>query len=137
VVRGETARRFRLGVGLDLSYPAPAALDFLAPRTMALEKAIPPSARSGWLFHLDARNVIVTHWEPVVAEGRVVGFRARLLETEGRRVTAALRCFRPVGSAERIDFGHQPPSELSVADDQIKMDLGPYQFTQIEARWVE
>ena len=34
IVRGETARRFRLGVGIDLPYPAPAAIEFLAPRTV-------------------------------------------------------------------------------------------------------
>ena len=138
VVRGETARRFRLGVGVDLRHPLPAALDFLAPQTMALplERAAPPAVPSGWLFHLDARNVVATHWEPVAAEARIVGFRVRLLETEGRRAKAVLRCFRPVGSAQRIDFGQQPPSELSVQDDQIKIDVGPHQFTQIEARWV-
>ncbi|GAG33984.1 unnamed protein product, partial [marine sediment metagenome] len=31
VVRGETARRFRLGIAVDLPHPAPAALSFLAP----------------------------------------------------------------------------------------------------------
>ncbi len=43
-----------------------------------------PSPRSSWLFHIDARNLVATHWEPLEQEGRIAGFRVRLLETEGR-----------------------------------------------------
>ncbi|MHC4180952.1 MAG: hypothetical protein ACYSWU_25930, partial [Planctomycetota bacterium] len=52
VVRGETARHFRLGIGIDLPHPMPAAIGFLAPQTMRFGLAPPPAA-SGWLFHLD------------------------------------------------------------------------------------
>ncbi len=66
VVRGETARRFRLGIGLDLPSPAHAGLDELVP-PIALPLAGPSPAGGGWLFHLDHRNVLVTHWEPLPA----------------------------------------------------------------------
>ena len=61
VVQGETARRFRLGVGIDLPNAMQAALGFLAPKTMC-SPAAPPPARHGWLFHIDHRNVIAARW---------------------------------------------------------------------------
>ncbi len=134
VVRGETARRFRLGVGIDLTHPMPAALGFLAPQTMLSPVASPP-VPSGWLFHLDVRNVLATHWEPLSSEGRVDGFRVRLLETDGRRVRLGLRCFRPVASAQKILSGDTPPDELPVKADLITMSLGPHEWAEVEARF--
>ncbi len=66
VVRGETARQFRLGIGLDVPHPIHAAMDELLP-PIVLPLAGPPTAGGGWLFHLDHRNVLVTHWEPLPA----------------------------------------------------------------------
>ena len=135
VVRGETARSFRLGIGLGLKHPVPAALDFLAPQTVLTEKAAPPPGRSGWLFHLDARNVVATHWSPLLADGRVVGFRVRLLETEGHRGRAALRSFRPVGAARKVGFQEEQPTELSVQDDLVTIDIGAHEWVQVEAEF--
>jgi alpha-mannosidase len=68
LVRGETCRRFRLGLGIDLPQPMAAATAFLAPRTVAAGWARPANA-AGWLFHLDARGVLATHWEPLLEGG--------------------------------------------------------------------
>lgn len=135
VVRGETARRFRLGIGIDLPHPVPAALGFLAPQTM-LAAAAPPPAPSGWLFHLDARNVIATDWEPLLSDGGAMGFRVRLLETDGRKVRLGLRAFRLVESAQKIKSGDTPPVELPVEGDQVTIDLGPHEWVEMEARFV-
>lgn len=134
VVRGETARRFRLGVGIDLAHPIPAAIGFLAPQVTQVASA-PPPAPSGWLFHLDSRNVLATHWEPVVSGGRVDGFRVRLLETDGRRVELGLRCLRPVEAANKILPGDAPPDELPVKGDHVKIHLGPHEWAEVEARF--
>ena len=64
VVRGETARSFRLGIGIDVPHPMAAALGFLAP-PLVLPDQPPPPTPTGWLFHLDCRNVLATHWEPL------------------------------------------------------------------------
>ncbi len=117
LVRGETSRRFRLGIGLDLPHPAPMALEFLTP-DLIRSQSPPPSSPFGWLFHLDAKNVVATHWETIVGpacragqpghsvppsparqagptgQGGPAGFRVRLLETEGRGCRIGLRSFR-------------------------------------------
>jgi len=135
VVRGETARQFRLGVGIDLAHPAAAAIDFLSPETMIREPVRAPASPSGWLFHLDVRHVVATHWEPLAEGARLVGFRVRLLETEGLHAPARLRSFRPIAEARRIDFGGQPLDPLPVDADAIALEIRPYQWLAVEARW--
>ena len=134
VVQGETARRFRLGVGIDLPNPMPAALGWLAPPTL-LPGMAPPPAPSGWLFHLDSRNVVATSWEPIAADGRLDGFRVRLLETEGVNTQLALRTFRPAKSAQRIQTGDNPPLDLTVDGDRIVVDLVPHAWVEVVARF--
>jgi len=135
---GETARRFRLGIGIDLPHPWTAALDMLCPPLFQEETAAAPTpSRHGWLFHIDARNVAATHWEPLLAEeaARIIGFRVRLLETEGRAGRVKLNCFRAPDSATRTDFLGQPSGELTVEQGRIVLEMGAYEWAQVEARW--
>ena len=64
IVRGETAHSFRLGIGIDVPHPTAAATGFLSP-PLELPDQPPPPSPTGWLFHLDCRNVLATHWEPL------------------------------------------------------------------------
>ena len=134
-VKGDTARSFRLGVGVDLKYPMPAALEFLASPSVHLEKAPPPAVACSWLFHLDSRNVIATAWEPLVSEDRVTGFRVRLLETEGRSLRVGLRSFRSLGSARSVDFLGQQPVALSVSGDRLSLAIAAHEWVQVEAEF--
>ena len=135
IVKGETARSFRLGIGIDLPQPVTAAVDFIAPAVEIEQTAAPPLNPSGWLFHLGAKNVMATAWQPLEEEGRLVGFAARLLETEGRNTRCHLRCFRSIGQAETTDFRGEDRNELSVQDDRISIDIAAHEWLQIEARW--
>ncbi|MGD0656038.1 MAG: hypothetical protein ABSA16_17010 [Thermoguttaceae bacterium] len=163
IVHGETARRFRLGVGIDLPNAMTAALGFLAPKTVCFPSASPPM-KHGWLFHLDHRNVIATRWEPLFEEDRVqgsgfriqdsgfgvqniglaatrrgaslrpvIGFRVRLLETEGHHAQLNIRCFRPIASARMIDVNNLLPMALSSEGDRIIVPVQPYKMLDVEA----
>lgn len=136
IVRGETARSFRLGVGVDLAHPAPAALGFLAGGLPRIEHGPPRGSRAGWFFHVDVRGVLATHWEPLLTDGHPAGFRVRLLETEGRQVQVGLRAFRSLAFARRLDLLGEGPTDLPVQDDRTTLDLGPYQWAQVEALFV-
>jgi alpha-mannosidase len=143
VVRGETARSFRLGIGIDVPQPTASALGLIAP-PLVLPDQPPPPTPTGWLFHLDCRNVLATHWESLPAEdapnddsnsrGLTApgGFRVRLLETDGRGVQLGLRSFRAVASARQINPGDVPPVDLVVAGDRVEVAIGPHQWIELE-----
>jgi alpha-mannosidase len=147
VTQGETARTFRLGIGIDVPNSLAAALGFLAP-PLVLPDQPPTPTSTGWLFHLDCRNVLATHWEPVdnsrglTAPGESeqtlpageTAFRVRLLETDGRGVRLGLRCFRSVAAARKINPGEVPPVDLEVEGDRINIPLGPHQWVEVEVR---
>ncbi len=136
VCRGESARRFRLGVGVDLPHPLPRAIELLSPLVPRFENAAPPAGpNTSWLFHLDRRNVMTTHFEPLEEAGRVVGFRARLMETEGRDVRCKLRSFRAPKTARQVDFLGQTLVQLPVEDDAVLIDFTAYEWVEIEARF--
>jgi alpha-mannosidase len=130
LVRGETARRFRLGIALDPPSALAAALDFLAPLAMLADSAR-PGRPLGWLFHLDVRNVVATHWE-VLCDGSA-GFRVRLLETDGRAVQLNLRSFRALESAQKLSNSGGPAEPLPVEGDCIAVNLRPYEWAEVEA----
>ncbi|MBN1910426.1 MAG: hypothetical protein JW818_11850 [Pirellulales bacterium] len=140
IVAGERARRFRLGLGIDLLHPALAALDFLAPTSGLIRQTPSPTIAQGWFFHLDARNVVATAWEPIWPDGSLptggpspTGVRVRLLETEGLSTSLTLRGYRSLASAQQTDLTGQPTGPLPVEDDRLHLELRPRQWVQIEA----
>ena len=135
IAAGESQRRFRIGIGLDLPQPAAAAIDLLAPATCVYPAAIPKSAATGWLFHLSARNVMTTHVAPLIEAGQVVGFRARLLETFGQPTKLHVSAFRPIASARQLDLCGAPLEDIDVTDGKAEVPLGAYEWMWLEARW--
>jgi alpha-mannosidase len=138
VVRGETARRFRLGIALEHAQPWQAAVDFTSPSpVVAGLYPAPERAPSGWLFHLDARHVMATHWATLLEEGRVVGFQVRLLELAGHGGSVTMRTFRDVASAQRITLAGERAEELPVDGDRIRIEISAHEWLQLEATWPE
>jgi alpha-mannosidase len=160
VVRGETARRFTLGIGVGVSQPAAAAMELIAPASHVVDGGRPGTSHSGWFFHVDARGVVATHWEPIfddeaqasaaIAETAahggaaadrghdqraIKGFRARLLETAGRPGRVTLRAYRPIASARQVDFLGQTLLQAPVEGDKILLDFAACEWIQIEALW--
>jgi alpha-mannosidase len=136
VARGESQMRFRLGVGVDLKQPAAAALDLLAPLTVLHAQGAPPAGgASGWLFHVDARSVVATNWEPLVEPQGVAGFRVRLLETLGRSGKLRLSALRPLTAARQLDLAGQPIADVPIEDGTAAVDYAAHEWLELEARW--
>ena len=133
IVRGERARQFRFGIGIDLPQPQAAALDFLTPSPAASLVGVPKS-ESAWLFHLDNRAVVATLWEAIVEDGAAAGVRVRLLETEGRHVTLGLRSFRAVKSAQKLGGGDRGAEDLTIAGNLLTVPLRPYEWAEVEIK---
>jgi alpha-mannosidase len=136
VVRGETQRKFTFGIGVELAQPLQDAIGLLAPPTFLARQAAPPTpATSSWLFHLDAKNVMATHWSALEIAGKIRGFRARLMEIAGRPGQVSLSAFRPISQARLLDFLGHPIGEAKVEQGKIVLDLAASEWTQVEAEW--
>ncbi len=135
IARGERQRKFRIGIGVDLAHPFHEALGILTPPIMVRDVPQPSSGASGWLLHLSSRNVIATSLSPLDETGRIVGFRARLLETAGRPANLAISAFRLIRAASTVDFLGNTLATLPVDDGKIKLDLAAHEWTEIVARY--
>ncbi len=134
-VRGERGRKFRVGIGIDATHPLQEAQQLLSPTVALPAVAASPSPASSCLFHCDAKSVVVTHWEPLRESGRLIGFRARLLETMGRGGPVKLSACRPLLGAKKLDLHQQAIGELTVANGQLQLEIAPYAWIGVEGRW--
>jgi alpha-mannosidase len=136
ICRGETARTFKLAIGVDLAQPALCAVELNAPPLALVENGPKPLAATGWFFHVDAKNVVATHWEALgdasQAAGAAGGFRVRLMETTGQAGRVQLRAFRMLAKAQQLDFRHQPVQELTVENDRIAIDITAWEWIEVE-----
>ncbi len=133
---GETERKFRVGIGIDLPQPLAAALDLMIPPvTPQTFSPQPATGSSGWLVHLSNRNVITTHLEPLTENESVVGFRVRLLETQGRGVDLKVEAFRPISTARQLDFQGDPLGDVNVTGGVAIVEMTAHEWVHLEARW--
>ena len=139
VVRGESRRQWRLGLGVDLPNPTAAAVDLATPLVSVPAAAAPGGQSSGWLFHLEAPHIVATHWEPLWGEpphgDRVIGFRARLLDAQGKPGRVRLRTPRHVTTARQVDFLGQTLVMLVTSGDSAMVDFSAYEWVEIEVLW--
>jgi alpha-mannosidase len=154
IVAGETARKFRFDIAIDRDYPMQSALNaFVRPIVLETPGGPPAAGRSGWLFHLDAKNVqilqILPLREPEPGEeeaaspeaenegglDRGYGFRLRLQETEGRHRPTKLLCFRSPTYACQRDFRGRRVSTLRIVDDTVYLEPTAHEILDIELRF--
>ena len=150
IVAGETERRFRFGMAINADYPMQAAMDYLVPPTVIESAAGPPVAgSSGWLFHLNAKNVQILQFLParqpersdeaddkgVTSEGGGFAFGVRLVETEGRQRPVRLECYRTPTRAARQDLQGRTLGELPIVDDAVLIEIGAYEIVDVELRF--
>jgi alpha-mannosidase len=156
IVAGETERRFRFGLAIDADYPMRAAMDFLVPPTVVESPGGPPIAgNSGWLFHLDAKNVQILQFLPLrgsepssasaisqpEAESEPLrcdapfGFAVRLVETEGRQRPVRLECYCTPTEATRRDFQGRMLGQLAIVDDAVLIEMGAYEIVDVNLKF--
>lgn len=133
--RGERRRNFRVGIALDSLHPAADALAFLEPPVQVADARRPVSGPTGWLFFIDAKNLVATHWESLREGDRVVGFRVRLLETEGLSGRVELQTIRKIRSARQIDGLGGTLVDLPAGDDRLSLDVAAYEWIELEAKF--
>lgn len=136
ITRGEQCRHFQFGIGLDLQQPLHDARALLTGPTWIRSRPGPlRSSQYGWLFHLDNRQVVATHLEPIVQDGSVRGMRMRLLESTGRAARVTVSAFRPVQSAKQTNFLGEELAECGLENGRVRVELAGHEWVQLEAHW--
>ena len=136
VVRGESCRTFRLGIGVDLPQAYSQSMAFVADVPARFENAAPPKGHTNsWLFHLNARNVVATSWKPLMEAGQCVGLTVRLLETSGRPGKVRLAAFRSLLNAEQRDFKGDSLGSCRMEDGTAVVEMAAAEWLEVEARW--
>ena len=79
--------------------------------------------------------MLATFIAPLYEAQQLVGLRARLLETEGRRAKVRLSVFKPLESGRKVDFRGNPLCECEVIDGGLQLEMTPFEWAEIEARW--
>ncbi len=127
---GEQTYTFDLALGLDRDYPMQTALGLATPTpVIALPQGPPHVGAEGWLFHLDAPNLMLTSLRP--APDGAPGIVARLLEISGFGGQAELRCVRAPQRALLLDALGTPQREVSTQGDAVLFDVGRQELVQL------
>ena len=152
IVEGETQRKFRFSIAFEQPYPLQAAIDSMTPAAVIPTEIGPPRCgTTGWFLHADAPNVQLTRLTDLMDEPRSdaaaweaedsisppagSGFAVRLQETEGRRQSVALRCFRTPLSVRLRDFTGRTTGQPKIDGDVVRLELSPFEIADLELRF--
>lgn len=110
IPKGETKRRFRFAVGIDLADPHTDALAYLAPDPLRIDNVPSPKRIAASLLSSDSFNVRLLSLSPILSEsadrklGSFVGVKATFIETHSANTSVAIRSFLPIEKVESIDL---------------------------------
>jgi alpha-mannosidase len=134
ICQGEEARSFDLGLSLDREQPAQTALGLTSPvGVVAATQGPPHVGAAGWLFHLDAPNVLLTTLRtPEDGSSAVV---ARLLESSGYGGQAGFRCVRNPTRAYVQDLRGNQLFDAEVEGDMARLDVNGNDLVQLRVEF--
>jgi hypothetical protein len=137
--QGETATVFDLGIGLDREHPTQTALGLTTPVPLVASAKGPPHVgATGWLFHLDTPNLLLSGLRPGGRELRDDGqvaadaVTARLLECAALSGQAEFRCVRNPRRAVLLDARGSRLVEAAVNGDAVQFEVSPGDFVQVQ-----
>ncbi len=134
MVEGETATAFDLGISLDREQPSQTALGITSPiGVVRCDQGPPHVGASGWLFHLDASNLMLSTLRP--APDGADGIVATLLETTSQGVQANFRCVRNPVRAYVQDLRGNALLDAPTQDDAVLLDVGPSDLLQLRVEF--
>ena len=134
VAEGETAQVFNLAIGIDREYPMQTALGLATPvPVVPTDKGPPAGASAGWLFHLDAPNLLLTRMWPAASGAHAV--HARLLECGLQGGQAEFRCVRKPKRAALVDSQGATVLEPNIRDDACLLDISTGELVNLRVEF--
>src|SRR5262249_25507706 len=119
-------------------HPMQTALGMITPvPVVPTAKGPPHVGATGWLFHLDAPNLVLTGMRPVAeGAGRTAdAVTARLLEGAAHSVQADLRCVRNPRRAVLLDGRGNSLMEATTKDDAVSFEVAPSDLVQLQVEF--
>jgi alpha-mannosidase len=142
---GEHALHFDLAIGLDREQPMQTALGLITPAIVVPTVKGPPHVGAkGWLFHLDASNLLLTSMRPGGQESLGDGSNlaelpdavtARLVECAGYSTPAELRCVRDPVKVTLLDGRGQALMPGTHQGDAALFHAGPGSLIQLQVQF--
>jgi hypothetical protein len=142
IPEGEKATTFDLGIALDRDMPMQTAWGLASPvAVVPTSKGPPHIGASGWLFHLDAPNLLLTRLHPGPLEVRAENppsddaVTAWLFECAGHSGLAELRCVRNPKRAALLDARGNFLLEMSCNGDAVSLEVTPNDLARVQVEF--
>jgi hypothetical protein len=135
---GEKCRAFDLALALDREHPMQTALGMVTPPVLVPTAKGPPHVgAAGWLFHLDATNLLLTGLRPVARgeKGFADAVTVRLLECGAYGGQADLRCPRDPRRALLVDAQGENSVEATTQGDAASFEVLPGDLVNLLVEW--
>ena len=138
VPEGEKTTTFELGIAFDRDVPMQTAWGFTSPLAIVPTVEGPAAWASGWLFHIDASNLLLTRMTPGRGERRARARSrtptARFLEC-ARSGLAEFRCVRDPQRATILDARGQFVLDAHRAGDVVHLEVTPNDLAHVQVEF--
>lgn len=129
---GETAKTFMLHLGIDREMPYQTAQGLLSPSiAVPLTQGPPAVGPSGWLFHVDATNLVLTSMRPAAGEAGTCGAILQFIETAGTSGMAEIRCVRDPKRAVRVNGLDEEQHQIGCNGDAVSLEFSAHEAPRI------
>jgi hypothetical protein len=134
IPEGEQGRVFDLTIALDRENLMQTAMGIVTSTpTIETSKGAPHIGPSGWLFHIDAPNLLLTSLRPYsVAGGPSRAILAQLLETTSFAGNASIRCVRNPVRGALLESSGMAMVELNTQDDSVSLDFSGGDLVRVQ-----
>ncbi len=147
VPEGEKATVFELGIAFDRDVPTQTAWGYASPLAVVPTTKGPPHiGASGWLFHIDASNLLLTRMTPGMMEGNLPSrdgkgaepadaITARFLECANYSGLAEFRCVRDPQRATVLNAQGQFSVEANRSGDVVHLEVTPNDLVHVQVEF--
>jgi hypothetical protein len=135
IPEGEKGQVFDLALALDREHPMQTALGMITPVPLVPTPKGPPHVgAAGWLFHLDAPNLVLTGLRPVTDSNHhpADAVRVRCLECSAYGGQADLRCPRDPHRAALLDVRGTHHLDASTQGDAASFEVMPGDLVNLQ-----
>jgi hypothetical protein len=149
VPEGEQTAVFEMGIAFDREVPMQTAWGYTSPLAIVPTTKGPPHiGASGWLFHIDASNLLLTRMTPGTMEEHTTSrdrkgaehniadaITARFLECANYSGLAEFRCVRDPQRATVLDARGQFMVEANRSGDVVHLEVTPNDLVHVQVEF--